>query len=90
MWSNSIWEDGKVKYRIAGGVSAEQERMITECMQKWSDASGGEIKFIKYKNNFWNRFRWKYFLSRHLQISVDDNRELLGKSRGTGKGSTAY
>ena len=73
MWSNSKWEAGKVKYRIASGVTAEQERIISECMQKWSDASGGEIKFIKYKNNFWNRFRWKYFLSRHLQISIDNN-----------------
>lgn len=82
MWSNSIWEDGKVKYRIAGGVSAEQERIITECMQKWSDASGGEIKFIKYKNSFWNRFRWKYFLSRHLQISVDNNIENSWASLG--------
>lgn len=71
MWSNTKWKDGKVKYRITGSVSEKQEKIIAECMNTWSEASGGKIKFIKCKNSFWNKFRWKYMLSRHLQVSVD-------------------
>lgn len=71
MWSNTKWKDGKVKYRIAGSINAKQEKIIMDCMNIWSEASGGKIKFIRYKNSFWNKFRWKYMLSRHLQISID-------------------
>ncbi len=80
MWSNTLWKDGKVKYRIAGGVSAKEESIILGCMKKWEDASEGKIKFSRYRNSFWNRFRWKYFLSRHVQISVDAN---IGNSWAT-------
>jgi hypothetical protein len=73
MWHNSKWESGKVKYRMSSGVSSKEEEIILGCMKKWEEASEGKIKFVRYRNSFWNRFRWKFFLSRHVQISVNKN-----------------
>lgn len=80
MWHNSKWENGKVKYRMSSEVSSKEEEIILGCMKKWEEASEGKIKFVRYRNSFWNRFRWKFFLSRHLQISIGEN---IGNSWAT-------
>ena len=79
LWSNALWEKGRVKYRFAGNLDSKDKEIIYECMKNWEEASGGKIKFSGYRNNKWNRFRWKYGMSKHIEIS----KENIGNSNAT-------
>jgi hypothetical protein len=68
-WSNDLWSGGKVKYRFTSNISKEDGVLIEKCMKDWEEASGGKLKFVRYKNSRWNKFRWNVGLSKHVQIT---------------------
>jgi hypothetical protein len=87
-WENELWSGGTVKYRFTSNIQKEDGELIKKCMKDWEEASGGKLKFVQYKNNKWNKFRWNVGLSKHVQITRKS--ETIAKTSWSTMGSMRW